>query len=135
MDDRNPAGAGCARLYADRRRQGAEDQRSKTRIPRDPWARSRPPGGAMSSAALRPAVAAKNGAGQAGTGATGRLDAKACMSRAIVHWTAGAHRVSGLDRGDYHILIERDGKFMRGISSVDLNDTRCYTVISRAYLI
>jgi hypothetical protein len=66
MDDRNPAGAGCARLYADRRRQGAEDQRSKTRIPPDPWARSRPPGGALSSAALRTAVAAKNGAGQQG---------------------------------------------------------------------
>lgn len=46
------------------------------------------------------------------------------MNRVIVHWTAGAHRASGLDRSHYHILIEGDGKFVRGIPSIDLNDAR-----------
>lgn len=43
------------------------------------------------------------------------------MQRIIVHWTAGAHQASGLDRSHYHILIEADGKLMRGIPSIDLN--------------
>lgn len=44
------------------------------------------------------------------------------MSRVIVHWTAGSHRASGLDRSHYHILIEGDGKLVRGIPSIALND-------------
>lgn len=43
------------------------------------------------------------------------------MQRIIVHWTAGAHKASGLDRSHYHILIEADGKLVRGIPSIDLN--------------
>lgn len=43
------------------------------------------------------------------------------MQRIIVHWTAGAHKASGLDRSHYHILIEGDGKLIRGIPSIDLN--------------
>jgi hypothetical protein len=43
------------------------------------------------------------------------------MQRIIVHWTAGAHKASGLDRSHYHILIEADGRLVRGIPSIDLN--------------
>lgn len=46
------------------------------------------------------------------------------MDRVIVHWTAGTHRASGLDRSHYHILIEGDGKLVRGIPSIDRNDAR-----------
>lgn len=81
--------------------------------------------GPLTSATLLAAVAAKNGAGQLGAGG---LPAdwmpEACMSRVIVHWTAGAHRASGLDRSHYHILIEGDGKLVRGTPSIDLNDAR-----------
>lgn len=43
------------------------------------------------------------------------------MQRIIVHWTAGGHKASGLDRTHYHILIEDDGKLVRGTPSIDLN--------------
>lgn len=43
------------------------------------------------------------------------------MLRIIVHWTAGNHKASALDRQHYHILIEDDGKLVRGIPSIDLN--------------
>lgn len=46
------------------------------------------------------------------------------MSRIIVHWTAGSHRSSGLDRSHYHLLIEGDGKLVRGIPAISLNDAR-----------
>jgi N-acetyl-anhydromuramyl-L-alanine amidase AmpD len=44
------------------------------------------------------------------------------MDRIIVHWTAGAHKASKLDREHYHILIEADGKLVRGIPSILLNE-------------
>lgn len=43
------------------------------------------------------------------------------MQRIICHWTAGANKASEFDRGHYHILIEDDGKLVRGIPSIDLN--------------
>lgn len=43
------------------------------------------------------------------------------MSRIIVHWTAGANKASALDRKHYHILIEGDGKLVRGVPTIDLN--------------
>ena len=46
------------------------------------------------------------------------------MNRVIVHWTAGTHRASGLDRSHYHVLIEGDGKLVRGIPAISLNDSR-----------
>lgn len=46
---------------------------------------------------------------------------EAKMVRIICHWTAGAHKASEFDRGHYHILIEDDGKLVRGIPSIDLN--------------
>jgi hypothetical protein len=36
------------------------------------------------------------------------------IERIIFHWTAGAHRASKIDRSHYHVLIEVDGKLVRG---------------------
>jgi len=43
------------------------------------------------------------------------------MKRIICHWTAGAHRASQLDKAHYHILIEKDGKLVRGTHSIEDN--------------
>lgn len=43
------------------------------------------------------------------------------MERIIVHWTAGAHKASEFDRGHYHILIEDDGRLVRGIPTIAQN--------------
>lgn len=82
--------------------------------------------GPLTVAALYAAVAKKVAAGQPGAGGHVPADwmPAAQMNRVIVHWTAGAHRASGLDRSHYHILIEGDGKLIRGIPSIDLNDAR-----------
>ncbi|MDX0438876.1 N-acetylmuramoyl-L-alanine amidase [Sinorhizobium medicae] len=47
-------------------------------------------------------------------------DAK--MGRIVCHWTAGAHKASEFDLGHYHILIEDEGKLVRGIPSIALNE-------------
>lgn len=47
---------------------------------------------------------------------------KAQMARIIVHWTAGANKASKTDKEHYHILIEGDGKLVRGDPSIALND-------------
>lgn len=44
------------------------------------------------------------------------------MQRIIVHWTAGQHAASAIDREHYHILIEGDGKPVRGKPSIALNE-------------
>lgn len=44
------------------------------------------------------------------------------MERIVCHWTAGAHKASDFDRSHYHILIEDDGKLVRGIPSIKLNE-------------
>ncbi|EUB95869.1 N-acetylmuramoyl-L-alanine amidase family 2 [Rhizobium sp. CF080] len=46
-------------------------------------------------------------------------DAK--ISRIIFHWTAGQNKANDLDREHYHILIEGDGKLVRGKPSIALN--------------
>lgn len=43
---------------------------------------------------------------------------KVSMQRIICHWTAGGHKASDFDRGHYHILIEDDGKLVRGKLSI-----------------
>jgi hypothetical protein len=43
------------------------------------------------------------------------------MRGIVVHWTAGAHRASGLDRTHYHVLIEGDGRLVRGLHSIAAN--------------
>jgi len=45
----------------------------------------------------------------------------ASMQRVIVHWTAGTHEASDLDRSHYHVLVEGDGRVVRGAPSIDLN--------------
>jgi hypothetical protein len=40
------------------------------------------------------------------------------MKRVICHWTAGSYKASSLDREHYHILIESDGKLIRGNRSI-----------------
>jgi len=43
------------------------------------------------------------------------------MERIVVHWTAGAHKASALDREHYHLLIEADGTVVQGKPTIDLN--------------
>ena len=43
---------------------------------------------------------------------------KCLMGRIICHWTAGKYKASNTDRYHYHILIEDDGKLVRGIHSI-----------------
>lgn len=43
------------------------------------------------------------------------------LERIIVHWTAGQHRASGLDKSHYHILIEGNGDLVRGTPSIAAN--------------
>lgn len=43
------------------------------------------------------------------------------MSRIVVHWTAGAHEASDFDRQHYHLLVEGDGRLVRGIPAIDRN--------------
>lgn len=63
--------------------------------------------------------------GPAGSGRAAVVDPgwmpAAKMDRIIVHWTAGAHRASDLDRSHYHILIEADGRLVRGKPSIRAN--------------
>lgn len=44
------------------------------------------------------------------------------MSRVILHWTAGAHSASSVDRERYHIVIEGDGTPVRCDHSIDDNE-------------
>lgn len=43
------------------------------------------------------------------------------MRRIILHWTAAEHKVSSNDKSHYHILIEDDGKLVRGTHSIKDN--------------
>jgi hypothetical protein len=45
------------------------------------------------------------------------------MQRIIVHWTAGSNKASKLDREHYHILIEGDGKLVRGVLTIADNES------------
>lgn len=44
------------------------------------------------------------------------------MQRIVFHWTAGNNTASADDKKHYHLLIEGDGKLVRGVPSIDLND-------------
>jgi hypothetical protein len=46
---------------------------------------------------------------------------EAKISRIIFHWTAGQNKASADDRKHYHLLIEGDGKLIRGVPSIALN--------------
>jgi hypothetical protein len=43
------------------------------------------------------------------------------IDRIILHWTAGSHKATDFDRKHYHVLIEGDGKVVRGFPTIDLN--------------
>jgi N-acetylmuramoyl-L-alanine amidase len=43
------------------------------------------------------------------------------MKRIVLHWTAGAYKASGVDLGHYHILIEDDGRLVKGTHSIKDN--------------
>ncbi len=40
------------------------------------------------------------------------------MERIIVHWTAGTHRATAVDKSHYHVLIEGDGTVVRGTPKI-----------------
>lgn len=43
------------------------------------------------------------------------------MKRIILHWSAGAHRASAIDRDHYHLLIEGDGRVVYGVHEISAN--------------
>lgn len=43
------------------------------------------------------------------------------MLRMVMHWSAGGHKASTLDKEHYHILIENDGKLIQGDHTIDDN--------------
>ena len=43
------------------------------------------------------------------------------MARVVLHWTAGTHRASALDRAHYHVLVEGDGRVVLGNHRIDAN--------------
>jgi len=43
------------------------------------------------------------------------------MQRVVWHWTAGTHKANGTDKKHYHILIEGDGKLVRGDQPITAN--------------
>lgn len=45
------------------------------------------------------------------------------MSRVILHWSAGAHKCSELDKEHYHIIIEGNGNVVRGDHTISDNVT------------
>lgn len=46
---------------------------------------------------------------------------EAKIVRVIFHWTAGTHKATEFDRGHYHVLVEADGKAVRGIPVISGN--------------
>lgn len=40
------------------------------------------------------------------------------MRRIIAHWTCGGHKANSTDTAHYHLLIEGDGKLVRGTNSI-----------------
>ncbi|MER9248605.1 peptidoglycan recognition family protein [Mesorhizobium sp. M0590] len=46
------------------------------------------------------------------------------MKRVICHWTAGSHSAGDTDRDAYHILVEGNGRLVRGRPSIALNSGR-----------
>ncbi len=45
------------------------------------------------------------------------------MKRIIAHWTAGQHKANSTDRSHYHILIEGNGKLIRGTNTITDNES------------
>ena len=45
----------------------------------------------------------------------------ASMKRIHLHWTAGGHKANSTDKKSYHILVEGNGKLVRGNHAIDAN--------------
>lgn len=45
------------------------------------------------------------------------------MSRIIWHWSAGGHKANATDKKHYHIIIEGDGKIVRGDHAISDNES------------
>lgn len=43
------------------------------------------------------------------------------IERVILHWTAGGYKATDFDRQHYHLLVENDGKLVKGVPSIALN--------------
>jgi N-acetyl-anhydromuramyl-L-alanine amidase AmpD len=50
------------------------------------------------------------------------------MARVVLHWTAGTHKASALDKAHYHVLIEGDGTVVMGEHPIDANARPVRTV-------
>lgn len=46
------------------------------------------------------------------------------MKRVVCHWTAGSHSAGDTDKDAYHILVEGNGRLVRGRPSIALNSGR-----------
>lgn len=44
------------------------------------------------------------------------------MKRIIIHWSAGSHKVSNLDRQHYHRIIDGDGNVHEGVFPIEANE-------------
>ena len=44
------------------------------------------------------------------------------MTRIHIHWTAGSHKAGSHDRNAYHVLVEGDGRLVRGDKSIKANE-------------
>lgn len=43
------------------------------------------------------------------------------LERIVCHWSAGAHKASGLDKTHYHLIIEGDGNLVKGMWPISAN--------------
>lgn len=44
------------------------------------------------------------------------------MKRIIIHWSAGSHKVSNLDRKHYHRIIDGEGNVHEGVFPIEANE-------------
>jgi hypothetical protein len=44
------------------------------------------------------------------------------MKRIINHWTGGTYKVSALDKKHYHVIIDGDGKWVKGDYTIEANE-------------
>lgn len=45
------------------------------------------------------------------------------MKRIVLHWSAGGHKANATDKKHYHIIIEGDGKIVRGNHAISANES------------
>ena len=72
------------------------------------------------STVARP-VGAGGAAGRHGDDRPAGVDARCDMTYVTLHWTAGAYVASAADKEHYHIIVESDGKLVRGDKPISAN--------------